>query len=202
MANAHRQVNQIRRIRVNVVMLSSEEEVRNGIVAFYQHLFGDEGQIWRSGLEGVAFDYISAEDMILLERPFTEEEILSVLRSMPGTRHRVRMVNLSKSELIPVGVVAWLPVLAAILGCKVAQLLVSYLGLPLGASFKESKVWDGVVDRVQRWLAGWKRQYLSKGGQITLIKNVLSNILTYFMSVHVIPVGVAKRLEKLQRDFL
>lgn len=55
------------------------------------------------------------------------------------------------------GEVEHVPVLAVVLGCKVTMLPVSYLGLPLGASFKESKVWDGVVDRVQRRLAGWKR---------------------------------------------
>lgn len=92
--------------------------------------------------------------------------------------------------------------LAAVLGYKVARLPFSYLGLPLRASFKETGVREGVVDRVQRQLAGWKHQYLSKEGRITLIKSVLSNIPTYFMSVHVIPIGVAKRLEKLQRDFL
>ncbi|XP_028069648.1 uncharacterized protein LOC114272175 [Camellia sinensis] len=111
-------------------------------------------------------------------------------------------VNLSNSELIHVGEVPRLPVLAAVLGCKVVRLPVSYLGLPLGASFKETRVWAGVVDKVQRCLAGWKRQYLSKGGRITLIKSVLPSILMYFMSVHVILVGVAKRLEKLQHDFL
>ncbi|KAF5955063.1 hypothetical protein HYC85_007919 [Camellia sinensis] len=51
-------------------------------------------------------------------------------------------------------------------------------------------------------LAGWKCQYLSKGGQLTLIKSVLSSIPTYFMLAHVILVSVAQRLEKLQRDFL
>ncbi|XP_028078613.1 uncharacterized protein LOC114280444 [Camellia sinensis] len=111
-------------------------------------------------------------------------------------------VNLAKSELIPVGEVATIPVLAAILGCKVANLPITYLGLPLGASFKAKGVWDRVVDRVQRRLAGWKRQYLSKGERLTLIKSVLSSIPTYFMSVHVIPVSVTKRIEQLQRDFL
>lgn len=72
----------------------------------------------------------------------------------------------------------------------------------MGASFKETKVWDGVMDRVQRWLAGWERQYLSKEGRITLIKSVLSSIPTYFMSMHELPVGVATRLKKLQQDFL
>lgn len=35
-----------------------------------------------------------------------------------------------------------------------------------------------------------------------LIKSVLSSIPTFFMFVHVIPTGMATRLEKLQRDFL
>ncbi len=55
---------------------------------------------------------------------------------------------------------------------------------------------------VERRLAGWKRLYLSKGGKVTLIKSTLSNIPTYFLSLFPIPAGVARRLEKLQRDFL
>lgn len=46
-------------------------------------------------------------------------------------------VNLAKSELIPVGEVVSLPGLATILVCKVAIVPVSYLGLSLGANFKE-----------------------------------------------------------------
>lgn len=49
-------------------------------------------------------------------------------------------VNLAKSKLIPVGEVARTPVLAVILGCKVASLPVSYLGLPLEAYFKTKGV--------------------------------------------------------------
>ncbi|GMP31378.1 hypothetical protein CsSME_00005615 [Camellia sinensis var. sinensis] len=90
-------------------------------------------------------------------------------------------VNLAKSEWIPVGEMATISVLVAIMGCRVATLPVTYLGLPLGASFKSKGVWDRVVDRVQRQLAGWKRQYLSKGGRLTLIKSVLSSIPTYFV---------------------
>jgi hypothetical protein len=42
---------------------------------------------------------------------------------------------------------------------------------------------------------------LSKGGRLTLIKNTLSNLPTYYLSLFPILVGVASRLEKLQRDF-
>ena len=48
----------------------------------------------------------------------------------------------------------------------------------------------------------WKRQYISKGGRITLIRSTLSNLPIYFMSIFQIPRAVRIRLEKIQRDFL
>jgi len=91
-------------------------------------------------------------------------------------------VNLAKSALIPVGDVVQVEGLADILGCGVANLPVKYLGLPLGASYKSIHIWDGVIEKVERWLASWKRLYLSKGGRVTLIKSTLANLPTYFVS--------------------
>lgn len=51
-------------------------------------------------------------------------------------------------------------------------------------------------------LAGWKRLYQSKGGNITLINSTLSNLPTYCLSLFPIPVGVTNHIEKIQRDFL
>ncbi|GMP50653.1 hypothetical protein CsSME_00017186 [Camellia sinensis var. sinensis] len=142
------------------------------------------------GVVGVSH-LLYADDALVFCEPRAEQLgylrcVLLCFETVSGLR-----VNLSKSELIPVGEVDRVPMLAAILGCKVSALPVSYLGLPLGATFKSQGVWNGVVERVQRRLAGWKKQYLSKGGRFTLIQSVLSSIPTYFMSV-----------QKLQRDFL
>jgi hypothetical protein len=71
---------------------------------------------------------------------------------------------LGKSELIPVGSVPDVEDLAAVLGCKVDTLPMSYLGLPLGASFKDKTIWNGIIEKLELQLAGWKRMYLSKGG--------------------------------------
>jgi hypothetical protein len=43
---------------------------------------------------------------------------------------------------------------------------------------------------------------LLKGGGLTLIKNFLSYLLTYFLSIFPVPVGVANRIEKILRDFM
>ncbi|RVW21265.1 LINE-1 reverse transcriptase-like [Vitis vinifera] len=111
-------------------------------------------------------------------------------------------INLAKSEIIPVGEVDEILEMAVELGCKVGQLPSTYLGLPLGAPNKADYVWDGVEERMRWKLALWKRQYLSKGGRITLIKSTLASMPLYQLSLFRMPKGMARRLEKLQRDFL
>ncbi|RVX10791.1 LINE-1 retrotransposable element ORF2 protein [Vitis vinifera] len=111
-------------------------------------------------------------------------------------------INLNKSEILPVGCVENAELLAAELGCKVGSLPSTYLGLPLGASYKSVKVWDGVEERMRKKLALWKRQFISKGGRLTLIRSTLASMPTYLMSLLRMPRVVKLRLEKIQRDFL
>jgi hypothetical protein len=51
-------------------------------------------------------------------------------------------------------------------------------------------------------LASWQKIYLSKGERLTLIKSTLFSIPTYFLSLFPLLAGIAKRLERFQRDFL
>jgi hypothetical protein len=107
-------------------------------------------------------------------------------------------VNLTKSEMVPMGVVPHIGGLAAIIGYKTSTLPMKYLRLPLGAMFKAKDVWNEMLEKMERRLAGWKRLYLSKGGCPTLIKSTLSNLPTYFLSLFPIHVIVACHIEKLQ----
>jgi hypothetical protein len=104
-------------------------------------------------------------------------------------------INLGKSKIVPIGEVEDVDFLAHILGCRLGLLPMTYLGLPLGASFKSISIWNGVIEKVEQWLASWKKLYLSKGGRVTLIHSTLSSIPTYYLSLFHIPVSVAKRLE-------
>uniref|UniRef100_A0A7N2ML02 Uncharacterized protein n=1 Tax=Quercus lobata TaxID=97700 RepID=A0A7N2ML02_QUELO len=58
-------------------------------------------------------------------------------------------------------------VLVGMLGCRQSSLPLRYLGLPLGAKFKELSIWNPILEKMERRLAGWKRLYLSKGGKVT-----------------------------------
>ena len=76
------------------------------------------------------------------------------------------------------------------------------MGFPLGAQHKSVAVWDEVKEIFQKRFAIWKRQFISKGGRITLIRSTLSSMPIYFMSLLHIPRVVRLRLEKIQKDFL
>jgi hypothetical protein len=103
-------------------------------------------------------------------------------------------INLGKSELVSIGEVDDVESLAHILGCRIGSLLMTYLGMPLGASFKSLSIWNGVIEKVERRLTRWKKLYLSKGGRVTLIHSTLSSIPTYYLSLFPISVSVAKKL--------
>ncbi|RVX17793.1 hypothetical protein CK203_004242 [Vitis vinifera] len=111
-------------------------------------------------------------------------------------------INLAKSELIPIGEVEEIEEMVVELGCKVGALPSVYLGLPLGAHHKAISMWDGVEERMRRRLALWKRQYISKGGRITLIKSTLASIPIYQLTLFRMPKLVARRLENTKRLFL
>ena len=79
-------------------------------------------------------------------------------------------VNVGKSEIVPVGDAGDLNGLARILCCKVGSLPMRYLGMPLGAHYKDSSIWNPIIENMEKQLAGWKRLYLSKGGRLILLK--------------------------------
>ena len=88
--------------------------------------------------------------------------------------------NVHKSEMTPIGEVVDVHALAEILGCKVGSLLMSYLGMPLGASHNCPSIWNPILEKIERKLVGWKRLYLSKGGRLMLLKSTLSSLPTFF----------------------
>ena len=100
-------------------------------------------------------------------------------------------INLSKSELVLVGVVHNIDLLLNVLGCKQGSLPMKYLGFPLGAKFKDKTIWNPILEKMERRLMGWKCLYLSRGGRVTLIKSTLSNLPTYFLSLFPILASVA-----------
>jgi len=81
-------------------------------------------------------------------------------------------VNLEKSKLLALHQEE----LVDLLSCSISSLLMKYLGIPLGATFKLKAIWDRVVQKVEKRLASWKKIYLLRGGHLILIKSTLSKL--------------------------
>ena len=57
---------------------------------------------------------------------------------------------------MPMGEVGNLNVLALVLCCRVGNLPITYLGMPLGAHYKDSSIWNPIIEKMERRLFGWK----------------------------------------------
>lgn len=64
------------------------------------------------------------------------------------------IINLFKSETIPIGSVGNVQELADIMGRRVSSLPMTYHGLPLGTRFNSIHIWDDIIEKVERRLVG------------------------------------------------
>ncbi|RVW47734.1 Transposon TX1 uncharacterized 149 kDa protein [Vitis vinifera] len=85
MANAHRRVNNLIKIKINGVRLTEDQEVRDGIVNAYQHLLSENAD-WKADIGGLVLKQISLSEADALELPFTEAEIYAALMGMNGDK--------------------------------------------------------------------------------------------------------------------
>jgi hypothetical protein len=99
--------------------------------------------------------------------------------------------------------------LVDILNCSISSLLLKYLGFPLGALLNQ-KLFGMVVEKMIKKKKKKKKKgrldggsfTCLRGGRLILIESTLSSLHTYFFFLFPLPVGIARRLECLHRDFL
>lgn len=92
--------------------------------------------------------------------------------------------NFHKSKVVGIGASVhetsqW----ASILTCEAGYLPFTYLGVPVGANMNLVKNWQPIIDKFHAKLSSWKARTLSFGGRLTLIKSVLGNLPTYYLSL-------------------
>ena len=152
---------------------------------------------------GVRISHLLFANDTILFCDASRDQLLSIRLALTCFQAFIGLkVNAGKSEIVPVGEVGNIDALATILRCRVGSLPLKYLGMPLGTPYKTTSMWNPILERMEKKLSGWKRLYLSKGGRLTLIKSTLSSLSTYYLSLFVIHVAVANRLEHIQRKFL
>ena len=68
---------------------------------------------------------------------------------------------MGKSKIVPVREVSNLYDLAGILRCKVDSLPMNNLGMPLGAQFKATSIWNPILEKMEKKFLSSKQLYLS-----------------------------------------
>lgn len=110
--------------------------------------------------------------------------------------------NYDKSALIPINYdEMWIRDAQRSLQCRVDNLPITYLDIPLGANPRQVRMWGPVINIVEKRLSLWKSKTLSRAGRLILIKSVLNNLPMYYLSLFSIPKQVARRIIQLQRRF-
>ena len=107
---------------------------------------------------GVCVLHLLLADDTILFCNANEEQILHVWRLLLCFQFVTSLkVNALKSEMVPIWEVPNVHILAKILGCQIGSLPMTYLGMPLGASHKSPTIWNPILEKIERKLAGWRR---------------------------------------------
>jgi hypothetical protein len=126
------------------------------------------------------------------------KEILCIFGEATGLK-----TNLTKCSITPIfGEEDNLPKLQEILGCRIAEFPITYLGLPLSI-WKIPKAWiQTTVDVVARRLPTCHGPLMAKSGRLIWIKLVLAAIPIYTIIADGLPPWAQKKIDAICRRFL
>lgn len=83
-------------------------------------------------------------------------------------------INFDKSVMVPLNISDQHgQLLARQLGCKVAQLPINYLGVPLFWKKLPMSCWDDLIEKIDKRFQSWKSKLLSLGSRMTLLNAVV-----------------------------
>ena len=83
-----------------------------------------------------------------------------------------------------------------ILTCKMGDLPIKYLGMPVSENRIRNSQWDCVTDKIEKRCGCWQGKLLgSIAGRITLVQACLTNIPLFMMSFYVVPKGIIKKAD-------
>lgn len=89
-----------------------------------------------------------------------------------------------------------------LLGCKIKEFPFTYLGAPLYKGRCKEVYFERLIQIMCSKLEGWKANFLSFAGKITLIKSVLASIPIHTLSCLTVPKTVTRRMEDMMKGFL
>jgi hypothetical protein len=77
-----------------------------------------------------------------------------------------------------------------------------YLGLPIFMENSKRRGFQGIIEKVNSRIDGWRAKTLSQAGRLVLIKSVAATIPSYAMGTFLIPNSCCKALDRAFKNFL
>ena len=116
--------------------------------------------------------------------------LLYCLQWLTGLR-----INYHKCEVVIFGMSSEQQQIANFMNCKVGNLPMTYLGLPISDKHLGAKTSADVENKMRRKLSNWKGKMLSAGGKLILTNSTLSSIPTYTMGMYKLGEEVYHKME-------
>lgn len=88
------------------------------------------------------------------------------------------------------------------LGCNIGELPAKYLGMPLFMGILKVNFWDGVLNKIDNKLVGYKGKLLTYATMLLLTKNTLCSIPLYSACIFKMSMAVANDVDAKCRKFL
>ena len=85
MTNSHRRRNIILQLNINGELVKEEEPLRLGIANAFESLLIDPGEWWANPME-LTFSKLSASQVKILEKTFSEIEVFGALNDLNGDK--------------------------------------------------------------------------------------------------------------------
>lgn len=112
------------------------------------------------------------------------------------------VTNLGKTECFPIRCNNLDLTFLAEYNLNVSSFPCKYLGPPLNIRKPGRAEIHAVVQKIGKRLPGWKRRFFSYPGRELLVKTVLTEMPTYFMTIFKFPKWGISRVDRFRRSFL
>jgi hypothetical protein len=87
------------------------------------------------------------------------------------------------------------------LNCKLGELPIKYLGIPISDKVLGIGAFQGLPTRMTKRLDPWKGKFMTSSGKLILTNSCLSNLPMYVMRFYMLPKGVHKKMDTVRSKF-
>jgi hypothetical protein len=152
---------------------------------------------------GADFPIIQYADDTLIIMPADTDQVVIMKEILEQYAMSTGLkINFHKSSLVPINLTEnSAAVIADSLGCKIASMPFTYLGLPLGTTKPSVQDLMPLVDRIERRVSA-TFMLMSYSGKVTLINSLLTSIATFTMCSIQLDPKILEHIEKIRRHCL